>query len=183
MRERHDRLRKPSTVPIPSRGDLVHRYSKTKAPKLQFQWSRPTWLVVKTKNNRSLVRSLTSADGRRGKAPVEIWTNIKALKVAGPTPVNFWMGARVRREFRGSWHIGKVVSIDADQNNTLFKIMYDDCDQEDLDRGQIYDFVCYHPKLDTSSPSSKQDLHAGGKGRPVRHGTTTSSRGDPRTGE
>ena len=49
-----------------------------------------------------LLRSLTSTDGRRGKAPVEFWTNIKAIKVAGPTPVNFWMGAKIRREFRGS---------------------------------------------------------------------------------
>ena len=139
----------------------MYRYCKTSAPKLQFQWSAATWLVLKVQQSRFLVRSLISPEGRKGKDPVKKWTNVKALKVAGPVPVDFWVGARIRREFRGSWHVGKVVSTDTDQSNTLYKVVYDDCDQEDIDKGQLYDLVAYHPKLDTHRTSHKVHSQVG----------------------
>ena len=100
LRDRHDRKRKPTSTTLPCKGDIVHRYTKTKAPKLTMQWTDTTWLVIKTGHNRMLLRSLTSPAGRKGEAPDEKWTNVKAIRVAGPTPIGFWIGARVRRKFR-----------------------------------------------------------------------------------
>ena len=71
------------------------------------------------------------------------------MQVAGPLTVDFWLGAVVRRRFAAGWFLGTVVDVNTDEGKTFYKIDYEDFDQEELDAGELWDAVIYHPKLDT----------------------------------
>ena len=116
-------------------------------PKLQYQWSGPTWLVVHTHEQVCMLRSLTSSRGRKGDDVPLQPTNQKHIRIAHDRPVDFWIGARVRRRFSGSWFLGTVREVTTDEGETLYRVDYDDCDQEDLDKGQLWDAVIFHPRM------------------------------------
>ena len=147
-RERHDRQRSPATQSPPKRGDLVHVYRKTSRPKLQFQWSSPTWLVTKCAPPLYTLKPLVSAAGRGGVPPSETVFNVKYLRVAGLRPADFWIGAKVRRLFKKTWFLGTVTDIEEDEGKMFYKVHYQDCDQDEIDVGQLWDAVIYHPRLD-----------------------------------
>ena len=148
LRLRHDNERSASNIHTYSRGDLVHRFHRTSHPKLQYQWSNPVWLVVKVQANTCKLKSLISAHGRQGKHVPATVTNVKHMRPAPPRPTDFWVGARVRRQFHRNWFLGTVVGITTDEGETLYQVEYDDCDQEQLDAGQLWDAVVYHPRMD-----------------------------------
>ena len=147
QRERHDRHRQWSKRTCPQRGDLVHIYHKTAHPKLEYQWSGPVWLVMKSQHNTCQLKQLTSCAGRDGKDVALKTTNHKNIRIAGPRPADFWIGSRVRRRFSRGWFLGTVASMSTDEGETLYQIEYDDCDQEELDKGQLWESVIYHPRM------------------------------------
>ena len=65
-RDRHDKERKLKVLSTAKRGDLVHIHHKTSHPKVQFQWTGTTWLVMQTAMNTCKVKSLISPSGRKG---------------------------------------------------------------------------------------------------------------------
>ena len=137
LRLRHDNDRSANNIHPYSRGDLVHRYHRTSLPKLQYQWSNPVWLVIKVQANTCALKSLISPQGRQGNQVPSTITNIKHMRPAAPRPSDFWVGARVRRQFHNNWFLGTVVGITTDEGETLYQIEYDDCDQEQLDAGHM----------------------------------------------
>ena len=76
--------------------------------------------------------------------------------MAGPLTVDFWLGAVVRHRFAAGWFLGTVVDISTDEGKTFYKIDYEDFDQEELDAGELWNAVIYHPKLDTDHYHYKQ---------------------------
>ena len=89
-----------------------------------------------------------SAAGRKGDAPTDVTTNLKSVKVAGHRPIDFWIGAVIRREFKSTWFLGRVAEVITDEDQTLFKIYFEDCDAQEMDRGELLKHVIYHPRLD-----------------------------------
>ena len=151
LRANHDRNRKASSTKSPQRGDIVYVYTPTTtAQKLTLQWSPPCHLVLRTNHNTCIVRPLTSTTGRGGKFPQDVTRNIASVKVAALRPADFWIGARVLRKFKQAWFLGTVIDITEDNGHTLYHIDYDDCGQEDIDKGELYDGVVYHPRLEQS---------------------------------
>ena len=147
-RDRHDRERAVKEVTLPKRGDLVHIHHKTSQPKVQFQWTGPTWLVVHTAINTCKVKSLISPTGRKG-GPADTKTvNQKNIRIASPRPVDFWIGARIRRYFRSGWFLGTITAMGVDEEQRWFTVDYDDGDQQDMDMGEVWDMVSYHPRMD-----------------------------------
>ena len=161
MRQRHDKQRlSVKLVPV-KRGDLVHRYSKTSQPKLQYQWSNPVWLVIEATANTCKLKSLASPQGRQGKPPPIKVTNRKHIRPAAPRPFDFWVGARVRRQFQDNWFLGTIVGVQTDEDDTYYQVEFDDCDQEELDAGQVWDAVVYHPRMDDAQEVIKQPPKVG----------------------
>ena len=145
-REKHDRQRGVRDSPQATRGDIVHIHHKTAMPKLQYQWTGPTWLVLRADLNTCKLKSLTSATGRKG-GPADTKTvNQKNIRIASPRPEG--IGARIRRQFKGDWFLGTITDMGVDQQQTWFVVDYDDGDQQDMDVGEIWDNVCYHPRMD-----------------------------------
>ena len=155
LRHKHDRSSKRAVRTGPVRGDLVYRYNKTSQPKLQYQWSGPTWLVIQTKDNTCMLRSLTSSAGRKGNDVPLQTTNRKNIRIANDRPVDFWIGARVRRRFSDRWFQGTVTTVTSDEGETLYRVVYDDCDHEDLDKGQLWDSVIFHPRMCETGPPKR----------------------------
>ena len=60
-RRNHDNTRKVPTTPALKRGDLVHKHHTTALPKLQYQWTAATWLVLEAQHNTCLLKPLTIA--------------------------------------------------------------------------------------------------------------------------
>ena len=156
MRQRHDKQRLGTELVPVKRGDLVHRYNRTSQPKLQYQWSNPVWLVIEAAANTCKLKSLISPQGRQGKpVPLKV-TNRKHIRPATARPFDFWVGARVRRQFKNNWFLGTIVGVQADEGDTLYQIEFDDCDQEELDAGQVWDAVIYHPRMDDNQDALKE---------------------------
>ena len=51
------------------------------------------------------------------------------------------------RKHKQSWFLGTVIDVHDDNDNTLYQVDYDDCGR---DRGELYDSVVYHPRLNQS---------------------------------
>ena len=148
MRRQHDKNRSANRIQTLARGDIVHRFNKTAQPKMQFQWSNPVWLVIKVSSSTCTLKPLVSPQGRMHK-PVHLKvTNVKHVRRSAPRPADFWVGVRVRRQFNNNWFLGTVVGVTVDEGETYYQIDYDDCDQEELDAGQLWDSVIYHPRMD-----------------------------------
>ena len=151
MRDDHDRHRSATKITTPSRGDIVYIYSPTTtAQKLTMQWSPPCHLVLRSGHDTCLVRPLTSAAGRRGKFPQDATCNTSSIKIAALRPADFWIGARVLRKHKQAWFLGTVIEVSDDEGQTLFQVDYDDCGSEDIDQGELYDSIVYHPRLEQS---------------------------------
>ena len=65
-------------------------------------------------------------------------------------PTDFWIGARVLRKHNQAWFLGTIIDVHEDGGHTLYLVDYDDCGREDIDRGELYDSVIYHPRLERS---------------------------------
>ena len=103
-----------------------------------------------------MLKSLTSPAGRKGNDVPLQTTNRKNIRIACDRPVDFWIGARVRKRFSGRWFQGTVVAVTSDEGETLYRVVYDDCDQEDLDKGQLWDSVIFHPRMcEIEAPSQR----------------------------
>ena len=107
------------------------------------------------------LKPLVSAQGRKGLAPEVKVANRKKVRVAGPRPVDFWVGATVKRRFRNTWFLGTVFDMVTDEGRVYFKVQYKDGDQEELDLGELWDSVIYHPRMDTAKyvPAELPKLH------------------------
>ena len=70
--------------------------------------------------------------------------------------MDFWLGAVVRRRFAAGWFLGTVVDVSTDEGKTYYKVDYEDFDQDELDAGELWDAVIYHPKLDADHYHYKQ---------------------------
>jgi hypothetical protein len=161
QRDKHDKTRPAPTRITPTRGDVVYLHVPTSTPKVKFQWTDPTWLVLAAETQTVTLKPLVSASGRARKQPPLKVANMKKMHVAGPRPADFWVGAVVRRKFNKTWFLGKVVDITTDEGKTYYQVQYEDCDQEDLDAGELWDSVIYHPRLDTAKymPQELPALH------------------------
>ena len=66
------------------------------------------------------------------------------------------------RKHKQAWFLGTIIDVHEDGGHTLYLVDYDDCGQEDIDRGELYDSVIYHPRLkrslyrDTQLPALNQ---------------------------
>ena len=107
-----------------------------------------------------VLRPLVSAAGRKGDAPVDVTANLKSIKVAGPRPIDFWIGAIIRRQFKSAWFLGTVAEVTTDEDQTLFRVFFKDGDTQDLDRSELMKHVIYHPRLDDEffKPDSLPEL-------------------------
>ena len=98
--------------------------------------------------NTCVVKSLVSTSGRKG-GPADTKTvNQKNIRIASPRPVDFWIGARIRRYFSSGWFLGTITSMGVDEAQRWYTVDYDDGDQQELDTGEIWDMVSYHPRMD-----------------------------------
>ena len=67
-----------------------------------------------------------------------------------PTSAAFFIGARVRRQFRQGIFTGTITHIIDDEGESLWHAVYPDFDSEDLNFNEVIDAVYYHPLLDTT---------------------------------
>ena len=161
MRDRHDKDRPlPSTI-LPKRGDLVYLHVPTTTPKLRYQWSSPTWLVRRVHTNTCVLYPLVSPAGRKRKPASLKTANLKKVRVAGPTTTDFWVGAVVRRKFADNWFLGTVAEVVMDEGKAFYQVQYSDFDQDEIDKGELWDSVIYHPRLDLAvyTPEQLPELH------------------------
>ena len=64
--------------------------------------------------------------------------------------MDFWVGAIVQRKFKKTWFLGTVFDMVTDEGKQFYKVQYKDGDQEELDSGEVWDNVIYHPRMDTA---------------------------------
>ena len=132
----------------PKRGDLVYLNVPTATPKLRYQWTQPVWLVLRTSVTTVTLKPVVSAAGRKHKQPPLKVINRKKVRVAGPRLSDFWMGAIVRSKFDNTWFLGSIYDMVTDEGKTFFKVQYRDGDHEEMDQGEVWDRVIYHPRMD-----------------------------------
>ena len=65
-------------------------------------------------------------------------------------PHSFFVGAKVMRRFSGKWYLGTVTAVDADEGETLWQVVYEDFDSDQLSRRDLAASLVYHPLLNTS---------------------------------
>ena len=149
-RRRHDDNRPAPSKIQPKRGDLVYLNVPTSTPKVRYQWTQPVWLVVKASVTTVNLKPLVSAHGRKGLTPDIKVANRKKVRVAGPRPTDFWVGATVKRRFSNTWFLGTIFDMVTDEGRVYFKVQFKDGDQEELDTGEVWDSVIYHPRMDVA---------------------------------
>ena len=155
-RRKHDEQR-PDPSPLqPRRGHIVYLNVPTSTPKLRYQWTQPVWLVVKVAVTTVILKPLVSPAGRKHLMPTLKTANRKKVRVAGPRPSDFWLGAIVRRRFGQTWFLGTVYDMVTDEGKTFYKVQYRDGDTEELDQGQVWDHVIYHPRMDAAKYTPKE---------------------------
>ena len=99
----------------PRRGDLVYLNVPTSTPKVRFQWTQPVWLVLKAAVTTVTLKPLVSPQGHKQKTPPIKIANRKRVRVAGPRPMDFWVGARVQRKFKKTWFLGTIFDMVTDE--------------------------------------------------------------------
>ena len=70
--------------------------------------------------------------------------------MAGLRPPDFWIGVIVRRRFKDTWFLGTVYDMVTDEGKTFYKVQFQDGDSEELDLGELWDHVIYHPRMDAA---------------------------------
>lgn len=121
--------------------------------KLTFQWSEPVFVVTSTSPTNITVRDLSRNKGGKDisscepSAKEDMVVNRKMTSLY-PVPISFFTGALVRKKFGGRWCSGTVDWVDTDEGETLWHVMYDDFDEEQLTRSELGQVVVYHPLLD-----------------------------------
>ena len=118
--------------------------------KLTFQWSLPTFLVLKVAGNACSVRPLVSAPGRAGQYPKDAVMNLNKVKYHSSPPSGFWIGCWVLREFKRKWYLGSLDDVSVDDGQKYFHVTFDDSDEQELDKGEVWDHVIYHPELEVN---------------------------------
>ena len=59
-------------------------------------------------------------------------------------------------QFNAGWFLGTITDMVMDGPQLRFVIDYDDGDQQDMDEGEIWDHVYYHPRMDERHYSDTQ---------------------------
>ena len=118
--------------------------------KLTYQWSAPTFLVVRVRDNTCTVKHLVSTAGKRGGAPKLTEVNLSKVKFHSTPPSGFWLGCRVLRKFQKKWFQGAVDDVSVDDGQTYFHVTFEDFDEQELDLGEVWDSVIYHPELEVN---------------------------------
>ena len=67
-----------------------------------------------------------------------------------PSSAAFFIGSKVRRQFRQGVFTGSVTHVIDDEGESLWHVVYPDYDSEDLNFDELVDAVYYHPLLDTT---------------------------------
>ena len=89
-----------------------------------------------------------SVPGREGRQPDDTFMNLRKVKVHSTSPSGFWIGCRVLRKFDKKWFPGSVDDITVDEGQQFFHVTFDDFDEKEMDLGEIWDSVIYHPELE-----------------------------------
>ena len=157
-RQLHDKHR--ATVPsaresqrfIPGTIVCVHRPTP-KLKKLTYQWTPPNHVVVEVDTNVCKVRPLSKGGKVKdvesaGGIPLTT-VNRKMLKPF-PVPLSYFIGAKVCRRFGEEWVVGTVTSVDDDDGENIWHVVYRDFDEEDLNLGELAKVLLYHPGLGTA---------------------------------
>ena len=151
-RDKRDKTRNPTLQPKVTRGMLVHVQKPTRVlKKLTFQWTPPSFLVLKEHVNTCTLLPLVSPAGRGGQRPKAISVNRSKMKSADKPPCGFWIGSRILRTFNGKVFSGIIDQVEEDDGKRFFHVSYDDFDEEELDFGELIDSVYYHPELDAAN--------------------------------
>ena len=80
-------------------------------------------------------------DVQKVQPAVERVMNMKHIRVAGPRPADFWVGAEVRRKFADDWFLGQTVGVVTNECRVCFQVEHEDFDAEELDVGEVWDSV------------------------------------------
>ena len=116
--------------------------------KLTFQWSAPMYIITQVRDNTCSVKPLVSQAGRAGGRPKVTVMNLAKVKFHSTPPSGFWLGCRVLRKFGSDWYQGTVDDISVDEGQTYFHVTFEDFDEQELDMGEVWDSVIYHPELE-----------------------------------
>ena len=68
-----------------------------------------------------------------------------------PVASSFFIGARIMRKFKQGIFSGTVSHVIEDEGETLWHVIYEDFDSEDLSANELYEAIYYHPLLDATS--------------------------------
>ena len=118
--------------------------------KLTYQWSFPFYLVTNVRDNTCTVKPLVSTAGKGGQYPKAVEVNLSKVKLHSSPPSGFWLGCRVLRQFNKQWFQGSVDDISVDEGQTYFHVTFEDFDEQELDLGEVWDSVIYHPEMETN---------------------------------
>ena len=154
QREAHDRNRSSHAASVHlqrvKKGTIVAVHKPTASlSKLRFQWTEPTYIVIESGTNTCTAINLVSEEGRRDSYPPTVRINRKFM-VPFPSSANFFIGAKVRRQFAQGIYVGTITHVLEDEGESLWHAVYEDFDSEDLVFNELIDAVYYHPLLDTS---------------------------------
>ena len=60
------------------------------------------------------------------------------------------------RKFKQAWFLGTIIDVLKENGQTLYQVDYDDCGKEEIDKGELYEGIVYHPRLEQSLFSDTQ---------------------------
>ena len=156
-KSKHDRRRKPAQKEKLKRGMLVHIQKPTRnMRKLMYQWTAPEYLIQSVSSSTCNLKPLVSTAGREGKTPDVVTVNQSRIKMQGKPPCGFWIGCRVLKKFGDVEYMGTVDEVIKDEGKTYYHVVYADFDEEELDMGELWDHVIYHPELDAAKDGLQQ---------------------------
>ena len=129
---------------------------RPKLAKLTFQWTLPSFIVVKVNMSTLKVRDLADEGGKkisvvRTTGRPDMIVNRKMTSLY-PVPSSFFLGAVVLKKFGGKWCEGKVDWVDSDEGETLWHVSYTDFDEEKLTLTleEMIQVIAYHPLMDAT---------------------------------
>ena len=168
MRNQHDNKRGSALRTKPTRtlavGDIISCCKPTPTlKKLSYQWSEPTFVVVAVATSTCTVRQLAARGGITAKQlhstkklPGKV-VNRKMTR-SFPVPDSFFLGAKVLKKFSGKWYAGTVTDMEADEDEVLWRVVYEDFDSDQVTRKELASILVYHPLLSTSFDIKTPDV-------------------------
>ena len=77
---------------------------------------------------------------------------------AYPVGAEFFVGATVAKRFSGKWFLGRITKVFADEERTLWHIVYSDFDEEDLSKEEMAKTLVHHPGLEMDSETNMPEV-------------------------